>query len=40
MEVSPSGKVMLRRLLQSTKAQPPMEVTPAGKMMLLRLLHS
>ena len=39
MEVSPSGKVMLLRLLHSKKASSPMEVSPSGKVMLLRLLH-
>ena len=39
MEVNPSGKVMLRRLLHPEKASPSKEVSLSGKLMLHRLLH-
>ena len=39
MAVTPSGRVMLLRLLQLTNALSPMAVTPSGMVMLLRLLH-
>ncbi len=39
MLVTPSGIVMLVRLLQSENAQLPMLVTPSGMVMLVRLLQ-
>ena len=39
MVVTPSGIVILLRLLQPENAEPPMEVTPSGIVILVRLLQ-